>query len=183
MAYTQHDCIVALNVAKDRLGRPPTQNEYDDMDLSPSSTTICRRFDRWNDAIRAADQEPHDQGFKSRNPVRPVPDHVDMEHEEWESLTAFQRDYYEHKEKYVKKRQNRVRENRKFITELKAETGCTRCDEDYPQCLHFHHTSPDEKSDGISSMVKQGYSREKILAEIEKCELLCANCHIKEHHE
>jgi len=30
-------------------------------------------------------------------------------------------------------------------------------------------------------MVRSKYSRKKILAEIRKCDCLCANCHRKEH--
>jgi hypothetical protein len=60
---------------------------------------------------------------------------------------------------------------------------CERCG--YSKCidaLDFHHRSKDEKEFSISD---GGHSRswERVKAEIEKCELLCANCHREEHSE
>ena len=48
------------------------------------------------------------------------------------------------------------------------------------EALEFHHVDPKTKEFGISS---KGYSRswEKVKTEIEKCILLCANCH-REYH-
>ena len=34
----------------------------------------------------------------------------------------------------------------------------------------------------ICEMVTHGYSTEKLRAEMAKCDLLCANCHRKEHY-
>jgi len=49
------------------------------------------------------------------------------------------------------------------------------------QTLEFHHLAPNEKDFGISA---KGYTRkwEKIQQELDKCVLLCANCH-REVHE
>ena len=58
---------------------------------------------------------------------------------------------------------------------------CNRCG--YDKCvtaLDFHHSDPDKKEFSIS---KSGhtYSWEKMKKELDKCELLCANCHREEH--
>jgi len=58
---------------------------------------------------------------------------------------------------------------------------CTVCG--YNKCvdaLEFHHLDPDEKDFGIAS---SGYTRswEKIRTELDKCILVCSNCH-KEIH-
>jgi hypothetical protein len=58
---------------------------------------------------------------------------------------------------------------------------CVRCG--YDRCadaLEFHHRDSSEKDFGISH---RGYTRswDKIREEIEKCELLCANCHREVH--
>lgn len=50
----------------------------------------------------------------------------------------------------------------------------------YHRCLralHFHHLNPFEKDFNIS----EKYSWEEIKEEIEKCVLLCANCHAEAH--
>lgn len=58
---------------------------------------------------------------------------------------------------------------------------CQRCG--YSRCaaaLHFHHRNPNEKEFTFAN-----YSRswERLRTEIEKCELLCANCHTEVHAE
>jgi len=46
----------------------------------------------------------------------------------------------------------------------------------YPGALELHHINKAEKSFGIGD---KGYTRswEKVKAELDKCVLLCANCH------
>ena len=60
---------------------------------------------------------------------------------------------------------------------------CEKCGYDScPASMVFHHIDPNKKDFGISS---NGVSRsfEKCKIEIEKCMLLCANCHAELHHE
>lgn len=62
------------------------------------------------------------------------------------------------------------------------KTTCGRCG--YAACtraLHFHHKNGADKDGVLSEMVHKGVARAKILAEIAKCVLLCANCHSEEH--
>lgn len=54
---------------------------------------------------------------------------------------------------------------------------CSVCG--YNKCtaaLEFHHRDPSKKSFGVSA---KGYTRswEKIKKELDKCDLVCANCH------
>lgn len=58
---------------------------------------------------------------------------------------------------------------------------CNRCklvDKDYPQIYDFHHTDPLQKDFSISKTTKTFKS---IKSELDKCIVLCANCHRKEH--
>lgn len=68
-----------------------------------------------------------------------------------------------------------------WYAELKGTLVCTRCAESHPGCLQFHHPDPNEKEISVSEAVKRGWSRKRILAELAKCEVLCANCHAKHH--
>ena len=56
--------------------------------------------------------------------------------------------------------------------------GYSRC----PEALEFHHLDHTEKDFGISD---KGHTRswERIKTELEKCQLLCANCHREVHSE
>lgn len=71
-------------------------------------------------------------------------------------------------------------ENKRKIRQLKYELGCSRCGYDeYHGSLSFHHE--EQKDDDIWRLAKQGYRWEIISEEIEKCRLLCLNCHMLEH--
>ena len=73
-------------------------------------------------------------------------------------------------------------EMRAWWRALKATKRCERCGETEPDCLQFHHRDPASKSFNLSTAASLGnYSRERLLAEVAKCEVLCANCHLKHH--
>lgn len=64
-----------------------------------------------------------------------------------------------------------------WLLEIKKNLCCSRCGETHPATLDFHHRVPSDKKYNISAMAHRGISQEKILAEIAKCDVLCANCH------
>lgn len=68
---------------------------------------------------------------------------------------------------------------RQWLYDYKRHNGCCVCGEDEPECLHFHHRNPESKEAAVSSLIGRG--RTLVLAEIAKCDLLCANCHAKVH--
>lgn len=75
-----------------------------------------------------------------------------------------------------------VKNTKYKILDYKLKSKCARCGEEHPACLDFHHRDPKTKLFGISHAVSHhGYGWDRILSEIEKCDLLCANCHRIEH--
>ena len=72
-------------------------------------------------------------------------------------------------------------EIRVWWRELKATKTCERCGETDPDCLQFHHRDHASKEMTLASGVGSALSRDRILAEVAKCEVLCANCHLKHH--
>lgn len=48
--------------------------------------------------------------------------------------------------------------------------------------LEFHHRNPDEKEYQIDMRAFSNTSLEKLQKELNKCDLLCANCHRELHH-
>ena len=58
--------------------------------------------------------------------------------------------------------------------------SCGLIDKDYPQIYDFHHIDPSQKDFAIS---KNTLVFEKIKNELDKCIVLCANCHRKVHAE
>lgn len=72
----------------------------------------------------------------------------------------------------------RRRRIKAYVQNLKIERGCDICG--YRKCaraLHFHHTDPGGKESEVHVLVKNGWR--STLLEIEKCQLLCANCHFE----
>lgn len=83
------------------------------------------------------------------------------------------------KVKSYKCRKNRTIKLQQFIIEYKINNKCIKCNENRPECLDFHHIK--DKKNTISRMCKQTVSLKILKIEIEKCILLCSNCHQKEH--
>ena len=72
-------------------------------------------------------------------------------------------------------------EKRIKLAEIKASTGCCQCGEKHPACLQFHHRDPKKKYKTISRLYAGTWSWERVLEEIKKCDVMCANCHLKLH--
>jgi hypothetical protein len=94
----------------------------------------------------------------------------------------YQREHYKsNKEKYVKKSRKWDKEYFKWYKELKHNKPCTDCGIKYPYyVLQYDHLR--DKSFNISSLATQTKSKKLILIEIDKCELVCANCHAIRTH-
>ena len=70
----------------------------------------------------------------------------------------------------------------KFIKDLKLTLSCEVCGEDHPHCLDFHHRDPSKKEATIAGIARsKAWKMERIVAEIDKCAVLCSNCHRKYH--
>jgi hypothetical protein len=87
--------------------------------------------------------------------------------------------YYKNREHHIENASANSRSYRKqageFIYQYLLTHPCVDCGEKDPIVLEFHHTG--DKEDDIASLVGRGHSLEKIKVEIEKCEVLCGNCH------
>jgi hypothetical protein len=71
---------------------------------------------------------------------------------------------------------------RQVFQSLKEGLICLECGEDRTPCLDIHHLDPSTKEIALGQVVNRGWSTERIKKEIEKCVVLCANCHRWEHH-
>lgn len=65
------------------------------------------------------------------------------------------------------------------VHEYLKDKCCARCGETDYILLEFHHRDPALKEYTIAVMMS--YSWDIILTEIEKCDVMCANCHRVEH--
>ena len=105
-----------------------------------------------------------------------------MPYKDKEKQIAAQKKYYlNNKNKYKKNVQRRRKEYKEWFLEIKEKEECEKCGEDHPGVLDYHHNGCEKKEDTISNMVNDLIPKKKIIAEIEKCIILCSNCHRKLH--
>jgi hypothetical protein len=78
--------------------------------------------------------------------------------------------------KWAKKHKEKSRKN--FI-DFKSKLFCSECGENHISCLEFHHKNPKEKEYAVSKLYN---SPIKLKKEINKCIVLCSNCHRKLHY-
>lgn len=94
---------------------------------------------------------------------------------------TFARHYAKYRHEYVARSKARNSEIRDAllaqILEYLASHPCSICGESDPVVLEFHHRDPKNKDDTVASLVRIRASSAKVMAEIEKCDVLCANCH------
>lgn len=75
----------------------------------------------------------------------------------------------------------RARRTKQYRVDYKGGK-CEKCG--YNKCLaalQFHHRNAAEKEFGIAAL-NSNSDNPRIKAELDKCILLCANCHFEEHH-
>ena len=73
-------------------------------------------------------------------------------------------------------------QKKSIIEEQKAQQKCAKCGESRGYVLDYHHLNPEEKETTIARMTSNKYKLEDIQKEVEKCIVLCANCHREFHH-
>jgi hypothetical protein len=92
--------------------------------------------------------------------------------------------YQKTKQARINQQRNKRNELRKwFREEIVANLKCIKCGENHEACMDFHHRDPEDKEFLIGEMLWKKFSKEKILKEIAKCDVLCSNCHRKHHWE
>lgn len=91
---------------------------------------------------------------------------------------SHKRYYLKNKVLYKDKNLRRKKELISFVIALKQKP-CIDCGVQYAHyVMDFHHRDKNTKLTTINRMINfHSYSKEKILKEIEKCDLVCANCH------
>ncbi len=68
-----------------------------------------------------------------------------------------------------------IQVNSATVLAYKTSNSCRICGESDPIVLEFHHTDPSTKFRGVAKLMS--YNTQSLLNEIDKCIVLCANCH------
>lgn len=117
---------------------------------------------------RAASKKAWDQNNKDKKAVHD---------KKWRQTAAY-------KATVASKMQARRARRKAWLRDIKSQLSCVQCGYDkHPAALQFHHHN-DDKIDSVTYLVlTANASWEKVIAEISKCVVLCANCHAILHDE
>lgn len=89
--------------------------------------------------------------------------------------------YEQNKEQYKQRAKastvSYVDRNKELTARYLMDKACIICGEKDIVVLDFDHRDPTTKRDSVSSMLRTGFAWKTILEEIEKCDVLCSNCH------
>ena len=93
----------------------------------------------------------------------------------------WQERYYAYHDHYLEthsKSRNKLRQEKaQKVYEYLTAHPCVDCGETDPVVLEFDHRNGEDKTHAVCMLVNRNWSWERICAEIEKCEVRCANCH------
>lgn len=181
MRTTESECLEALRDAADRLGKSPSKAKYEDLGIQPSSATIIRVVGGWNEAKKRAGLETNtSRGSRVESKPLEIELPIDVD---WSDLSVDQRWHYRNREWNAERTLRRRSRLRLWVNEQKSKRGCEQCGVSDPAVLDCHHPDPSTKEMEIGTMVTYGYSKDKLEAELERCYVLCSNCHRKLHYE
>lgn len=88
--------------------------------------------------------------------------------------------YQNNKDKIISRSVKASKQKRDCFQTWKASLKCQVCDESATPCLDFHHVDDSEKSFEICNHFAQ-YTPSDITREVNKCAVVCSNCHRKHH--
>jgi len=91
--------------------------------------------------------------------------------------------YINNKKNIIDKNTINKNKNILWFEEYKKTLKYNICGENHPGCLDFHHIDPLKKEISISIIARGTYSNVTIMKEINKCIVLCSNCHRKLHYD
>lgn len=87
--------------------------------------------------------------------------------------------YAANRDKRLAQKKDTRRKVKECILQIKINDGCCICGLKDPACLDFHHLG--DKKDNVSDIARHDSLR-MVQEEIEKCVVICANCHRKLHY-
>jgi len=96
-------------------------------------------------------------------------------HQNWQKRYYANHDLY--KQKHGESRNRLRKEKAKRVYEYLLQHPCVDCGEGDPVVLEFDHRDGQDKTNAIAQLVINNWSWENIFAEMQKCEVRCANCH------
>ena len=104
--------------------------------------------------------------------------------EKWKEYQwTYHRGWYQrHREKRLARIYERKAAIYQYVQNMKSQLYCVDCGQQHLATLQFHHLNPENKVFNISDAARRGTSLDRIKKELQKCIVLCANCHLIRHY-
>ena len=133
---------------------------------------MCYNNGTYGLGVTGAQEPPKLLGVGSNPTVRAMP-YKDAEKQK----QAQQKHYRENKDKVYRASRSTTLKKRKLVYEYKESKPCADCNNFYPHyVMDLDHKDPSKKDLNIAQMItRRGIV--KLQEELEKCEVVCANCH------
>lgn len=97
-----------------------------------------------------------------------------------ECFRIYRNNHYQENKQYYKDKAKKYKQNtREAFNIFKAGLKCSNCGESRWWLLDFHHLDPTEKEREVVNLVQ---SPRKLEKELQKCIVLCSNCHRDLHY-
>jgi transcription elongation factor Elf1 len=94
---------------------------------------------------------------------------------------TYKRYYAKHGYKVKAATAKRRKEAREKWQDYKKTLYCVECGQKHPATLDFHHVIKDDKK-VVTDLIRNGQLK-RAMEEVQKCVVLCANCHRIHHWE
>ena len=141
----------------------------------------CRKCGEWKPLTEFTKHKKMKYGIDTiclKCNCKSVKKHYD---ENAEQVLEYQRKYYiENREKCIERTANTRNKIVDIVGSFKDGKKCIICGLDDINLLSFHHRNPKEKEFKVSG--RNSISKERLIKEMNKCDLLCPNCHRDLHH-
>lgn len=97
--------------------------------------------------------------------------------EKWLSPKAYKKQIKDQRKSIEQWRKKREKERRELLDAIKLSNGCVNCGyKEHAVALDFDHLNPSQKSFNISEYFARA-PLDLLMKEIDKCQILCSNCH------
>jgi len=166
-------------------------NEAPKCNSWPRKNTISRRFNSWNEALLLAGipQEKirrNGNWTKTREDTKKRVNYVckycGTSLENTKHLSVCEDCSNKTQGNTWERQKEKAKERKLFFLHSKGG-GCSKCgyNKNYA-ALHFHHLPQYKKEINLDSRSFGNNSLKTLQKEVDKCILLCANCHMEEHY-
>lgn len=106
-----------------------------------------------------------------------VPDGLKSQCKKCDRLYSQSMDKEKRNHRHAVAKKDRLNKLRLKMLDFLSDKKCALCPEVDPVVMEFDHLDPSLKEYSVSETIERCFSWNRVKKEIDKCQILCANCH------